>query len=422
MRSAAAWRAHYPRDMAPFSAIAEPSAAAYADLAAGLPAGHRGAAVPAADRAAAGWLGGDQPLLACCRWWRRGTPERGGDLPVIALSQADAPAMLDLVAATEPGPFGPRTPLLGRYLGIRHGDRLVAMAGERLRVPGHVELSAICVHPEARGKGYGAALTQSLMRQAFAERRGAVPACPAGQQGCRDLVPAPGLRDAPRVGGAVAPPEVDDSSRRLARRLGGLCRRHVRLGRRLLWTGRLLGGVASRPRLADRHDLARDHRAFPGERGPHHRLARRLSPFRRRFASPLRGAVCAAAGAVAWTSAQQIWQLVPALLLSGAGWSAMSGAALNAIVAPWFERDRPKAISMAFNGASIGGLLFTPLWTALIAHAGLVAAGAGGRPRHGRRRSARWPGASCDARRPARAVEGRAAAAASRAARPAGAS
>ena len=30
---------HYPRDMAPFSAIAEPSAAAYADLAAGLPAG-----------------------------------------------------------------------------------------------------------------------------------------------------------------------------------------------------------------------------------------------------------------------------------------------------------------------------------------------------------------------------------------------
>ncbi len=87
------------------------------------------------------------------------------------------------------------------------------------------------------------------------------------------------------------------------------------------------------------------------------------------------GAVCTAAGAVAWTNAQEIWQLVPALLLSGAGWSAMSGAALNLIVAPWFERDRPKAISTAFNGASIGGLLFVPLWTALIAHAGLAAAG-----------------------------------------------
>ncbi|HZX88401.1 MAG TPA: MFS transporter [Reyranella sp.] len=87
------------------------------------------------------------------------------------------------------------------------------------------------------------------------------------------------------------------------------------------------------------------------------------------------GAVCTAAGAVAWTNAQEIWQIVPALLLSGVGWSAMSGAALNLIVAPWFERDRPKAISTAFNGASIGGLLFAPLWTALIAHAGLAAAG-----------------------------------------------
>lgn len=87
------------------------------------------------------------------------------------------------------------------------------------------------------------------------------------------------------------------------------------------------------------------------------------------------GAAFAATGAVAWTNAQQTWQLVPALLLSGAGWSAMSGAALNAMVAPWFERDRPKAISTAFNGASIGGLLFTPLWTALIAGAGLSLAG-----------------------------------------------
>ena len=99
----------------------------------------------------------------------------------------------------------------------------------------------------------------------------------------------------------------------------------------------------------------------------------------RRFgaaATTVSGAVLAAAGAIAWTNAREIWQLVPALLLSGAGWSAMSGAALNLIVAPWFERGRARAISTAFNGASIGGLLFAPLWTALIAHAGLQAAGA----------------------------------------------
>src|SRR5262249_35315242 len=88
------------------------------------------------------------------------------------------------------------------------------------------------------------------------------------------------------------------------------------------------------------------------------------------------GAILAAAGAMAWTNARELWQLVPALALSGAGWSAMNGAALNLIVAPWFERERARAISTAFNGASIGGLLVAPLWTALIAHAGLRVAGA----------------------------------------------
>jgi predicted MFS family arabinose efflux permease len=86
------------------------------------------------------------------------------------------------------------------------------------------------------------------------------------------------------------------------------------------------------------------------------------------------GAVCAGAGAIAWASAALPWHLVPALLISGAGWAAMSGAALNAIVAPWFDQDRPKAISTAFNGASVGGLLFTPLWSALASAFGLASA------------------------------------------------
>ena len=83
------------------------------------------------------------------------------------------------------------------------------------------------------------------------------------------------------------------------------------------------------------------------------------------------GAMLAGLGAIAWASAQQPWQLVPAVMLSGAGWAATSGAALNAMVAPWFDRDRPKAVSVAFNGASIGGILFAPLWMALISNFGL---------------------------------------------------
>jgi MFS family permease len=83
------------------------------------------------------------------------------------------------------------------------------------------------------------------------------------------------------------------------------------------------------------------------------------------------GATLAGLGAIAWANVQQPWQLIPALVLSGAGWAAMSGAALNAMVAPWFDRDRPKAISMAFNGASVGGILFAPLWIVLISIFGL---------------------------------------------------
>jgi hypothetical protein len=49
-----------------------------------------------------------------------------------------------------------------------------------------------------------------------------------------------------------------------------------------------------------------------------------------------------------------------------------SGAALNAMVSPWFERLRPAALSMAYNGASVGGIIFSPLWVALIGEFGFA--------------------------------------------------
>ena len=156
---------HYPRDIAPFSAIAEPSEQVYADLAADLPANTEARLFrPSVEPLPDGWEELDRfPLLQMVA----SGPSNGAEIAASLLTVADIAAMMDLVAATEPGPFGPRTPLLGRYLGIWQDDRLVAMAGERLRVPGHVELSAICVRPEARGKGYAAALTGRLMRLAF---------------------------------------------------------------------------------------------------------------------------------------------------------------------------------------------------------------------------------------------------------------
>jgi ribosomal protein S18 acetylase RimI-like enzyme len=158
---------HYRRDIAPFSAIAEASPAAYCDLADDLPAGTEARLLrPQVEPLPKGWEEIRRwPLLQMVAQ----RPPEEVEPRAAVLSLDDAPAMLDLVAATEPGPFARRTPLLGRYLGIRDGHRLVAMAGKRMRVPGHVELSAICVHPQARGKGYAAALTQELMRRAFAQ-------------------------------------------------------------------------------------------------------------------------------------------------------------------------------------------------------------------------------------------------------------
>jgi predicted GNAT family acetyltransferase len=70
--------------------------------------------------------------------------------------------MLALVARTQPGPFEPRTIELGTYLGIRRDGRLVAMAGERLRPPGWVEVSAVCTDVRFRGQGLATRLVRAV--------------------------------------------------------------------------------------------------------------------------------------------------------------------------------------------------------------------------------------------------------------------
>ena len=86
------------------------------------------------------------------------------------------------------------------------------------------------------------------------------------------------------------------------------------------------------------------------------------------------GSVLLAIGVLGWSAAYQPWHLFIAALLSGTGWVAMGAAAVNAIIAPWFIRRRPAALSMAYNGASVGGVVFSPLWVMLIASSGFVQA------------------------------------------------
>ena len=103
---------------------------------------------------------------------RRGT-EYVDNHDVIALGPADSEDMLDLVQRTKPGPFGKRTHEMGNYVGIRDRGRLIAMAGERIRLDGYVEISAVCVDEDWRGRGIAGRLVNLLWREI--EQRGEIP-------------------------------------------------------------------------------------------------------------------------------------------------------------------------------------------------------------------------------------------------------
>jgi predicted GNAT family acetyltransferase len=81
---------------------------------------------------------------------------------IVMLGDEDAPEMLALAELTEPGPFLARTHTMGTFLGIRIGGRLVAMAGERMRLPGYTEVSGVCTHPEFRGRGFARRLSATV--------------------------------------------------------------------------------------------------------------------------------------------------------------------------------------------------------------------------------------------------------------------
>ncbi len=85
-----------------------------------------------------------------------------------ALGPEDAEAMLSLARLTEPGPFEKRTGEMGAYIGIKHERQLLAMAGERIKLPGWVEVSGVCTHPSSRGKGYARTLVAEMTKRVLA--------------------------------------------------------------------------------------------------------------------------------------------------------------------------------------------------------------------------------------------------------------
>lgn len=85
------------------------------------------------------------------------------EMEIHELGDADSDEMVALTKVTNPGPFGSRTHELGLYLGIHQEGRLAAMAGERQRLPGYTEVSAVCTHPDFQGRGYAQILISAVM-------------------------------------------------------------------------------------------------------------------------------------------------------------------------------------------------------------------------------------------------------------------
>jgi predicted GNAT family acetyltransferase len=99
--------------------------------------------------------------------------ERPADFAIESLGDGDAAEMFALAMLTKPGPFFARTHQLGRFVGVRVSGALVAMAGERMKLPGFTEVSGVCTHPDHRGKGYAATLMAHVGRAILA--RGETP-------------------------------------------------------------------------------------------------------------------------------------------------------------------------------------------------------------------------------------------------------
>lgn len=160
-------RAHrYRLDVAPFAALrdaADPEAwRELAELCG--PGGHAALEAVATIDVPAGWSITNVFPLAQMVAPAGGITAAVPSETVVALGKPDAAEMMALAELTRPGPFAASTAELGGYLGVRREGRLVAMAGRRLRVPGWIEISAVCTHPDHRGQGLSRLLMNAVDR------------------------------------------------------------------------------------------------------------------------------------------------------------------------------------------------------------------------------------------------------------------
>lgn len=162
----------YRNDIAPFAAVRNSSSEAFAALDEIVAPGDRVALFSTKPRPTLGSFEVFQTLsgvqMVALNWSGK-TSIRTETPTIVRMARNDVPEMLQLTRLTNPGPFKERTLELGTYIGVRDRGVLVALAGERMQFAKYVEISAVCVHPDYRGKGYARLLVTTLMQQ-IAER------------------------------------------------------------------------------------------------------------------------------------------------------------------------------------------------------------------------------------------------------------
>ena len=157
--------ARYPPAIVPFAAIGEPTPRAADQLTSLVDDAESVFVVGVAPVPPPGWqLEPKKPVLQMVCSVR--APEIPGP-PVTVMGAAQAPDMIALTDLVFPGFFRPRTLEMGSYIGIYDGKRLAAMAGERMRLDGYQELSAVCTHPDYTSRGYAQRLLGVLCNSAF---------------------------------------------------------------------------------------------------------------------------------------------------------------------------------------------------------------------------------------------------------------
>ena len=85
--------------------------------------------------------------------------------------------------------------------------------------------------------------------------------------------------------------------------------------------------------------------------------------------------ILALAASTTWLAfAETPWQLYAAYILLACGWMGMGTVVIATIVSSWFDRRRGLAISIAFNGATCGGIVIAPTLVVLVGAIGFTRA------------------------------------------------